>query len=174
MPSWRIEPLDTSLHDRKTFACGEPDLDRYLAETARRAGDRNTGSTFVAVDFNAPAGTTGKQQILGYSTTSMFAILREALPVELQRGLPDPIPVALLARLAVDQQFQKQGLGRYLLIDALRRIVAASAQVAAYAIIVDAMSQSAKAFYVKYGFAELTDEPMRLFMPTETARQLKQ
>jgi ribosomal protein S18 acetylase RimI-like enzyme len=116
---------------------------------------------------------TGKQQILGYSTTAMFAIARQTLPVELQRGLPDPVPVALLARLAVDQQFQNQGLGRYLLVDALRRIVTASAQVAAHAIVVDAMNAAAKAFYLKYEFIELTNDPMRLFLPLETARQLK-
>lgn len=172
MPSWRIEPLDASRHDRKTFTCGEPALDRYLAETARQAGDLNTGCTFVAVDFAAPSGMTGKQQILGYSTTAMFSINRQALPAERRRGLLDPVPVALLARLAVDQRCQNQGLGRCLLLDALRRIVAVSDQVAAHAIVVDAMNAAAKDFYLKYEFIELTDDPMRLYLLLDTARKL--
>ncbi len=73
-----------------------------------------------------------------------------------------------MGRLAVDLSMQGQGLGRYLLVDAMKRVQAAAASVGVYALLVDAKDDAAKNFYKKYGFLELRDEPMTLFLPVES------
>ncbi len=173
MPPWQIELLDTPRHDRKTFRCGEEDLDRYLAQIARQADKQNTGRTYVAIDLADQGDTAGRRQVAGYFTLAMTAIALEALPQAQRRSLPKQVPAALLARLAVDQRYQGQRLGEYLLINALHQLVAVADKVAAHVIVVDALNQKAKDFYLKYEFIELADDPMHLFLPMETARRLK-
>ena len=173
MPPWQIEALDKARHERRSFCCGVDELDRYLAQTARQAEQLDTGRTFVAVDFADQGDSDGKRQVAGYFTLAMASIDIESLPQAQRRALPNPVPAALLARLAVDQRHQRQGLGEHLLINALHRLVEAANTAAAYAVVVDAMNETAKAFYLEYKFIELTDDPMRLFLPMDTARQLK-
>jgi GNAT superfamily N-acetyltransferase len=173
VPPWQIEALDKAKHARKFFCCGVNELDRYLTQTARQAANRDTGRTYVAVDLADRSDTDGKRQVAGYFTLAMTSLALESLPQTQQAYLPNPVPAALLARLAVDQRHQGQGLGGYLLINALHRLVEVAEKVAAHAIVVDALNQKAKDFYLKYEFIELTDDPMHLFLPMETARQLK-
>jgi len=171
--SWCIELLSRQRHARGAFRCGKQPLDEYLQKTARKAQANDTGRTWVAVDQNAAPDAHGKRPVLGYYTVSMSSVGLTALPEERRRGLPrSQVPVALIGRLAVDQSAQGEGLGKLLLIDALRRIAAAAEQVAAHAIILDAIDDHARAFYARFGFLELTDDPMHLFLPMDTLRRV--
>ncbi len=114
---------------------------------------------FVCTDGNSDA-------ILGFYTLSALSIDLASLPDELSRKLPrHPIPCALIGRLAVDRSAHGRGLGSMLLADAVKRTVAAGETVAIHALVVDAANEHAKRFYKKFGFAPLTEAPMRLFLP---------
>lgn len=169
--AWRIEPLARRPHDRESFSCGKPALDAYLKQIARRAAEIDTGRTWVAVDLDEPPAAAGRRAVAGYYTVSMSSIEVSALP-SARRHLPGQVPAALIGRMAVDRRHQQRGLGRLLLVDALRRIAQASEHVAAHAIVVDAIDDDAKRFYRQYGFEELTDGPLHLFLPLTTARAL--
>ncbi len=83
-----------------------------------------------------------------------------------RRKLPKhPVPVARMGRLAVDKLTQGQGLGRFLLVDAMKKVQGAASAVGVFALLVEAKDDNAKRFYIKYGFTELVDEPMTLFLP---------
>ena len=104
--------------------------------------------------------------VLGFYTLSALSIDLTSLPDELSRKLPrHPMPCALIGRLAIERSAQGRGMGRLLLADAVRRVVAASETVAMHALIVDATNDDAKRFYEGFGFRPLTDNPMRLFLP---------
>jgi GNAT superfamily N-acetyltransferase len=167
--TWRIEPLDKQRHDRKRFDCGKSDLNDYLQKTARRAGDLDTGRTFVIVDAAVEAECA---PILGYYTLANCHVDLEALPDDRRRGLTAQVPATLIGRFAVDKTRQGEGLGRYLLVHALRKIEAASREVASHAVVVDALDEEAEGFYLRFGFENLLDGPRRLFLPMETIRQL--
>lgn len=169
--AWRIEQLDKRTHDRESFSCGKPELDDYLKQVARKAAEIHTGRTWVAIDPAKPADAPGKQVIAGYYTVSMSSIDVGVIPAA-RRSLPAQVPTALIGRLAVDERHQRQGLGGFLLLDALRRICQAAEHVAAHAIVVDAIDDDAKRFYERYGFLELTDNPLHLFLPLASARGL--
>lgn len=153
-----VEPL-SKRHDRATFSCGLPQLDRYLKRQAGQDIQRRIARVFVCTDDNSDA-------VLGFYTLSALSIELTSLPDELSRKLPrHSIPCALIGRLAVDRSTHGRGLGRMLLADAVKRTLAASETVAMHALIVDAANQEAKRFYEKFGFAPLTEAPMRLFLP---------
>lgn len=155
--SFVIEPLGRR-HDRAAFACGLLELDRYLAHQASQDIRRRITRVFVCTAGQANA-------VLGFYTLSALSIDLASLPDELSRKLPrHPVPCALIGRLAVDRSMHGRGLGRMLLADALKRTVAAGETVAMHALIVDAANEEAKRFYERFGFAPLTDDPMRLFL----------
>ena len=157
MPTLTFEPL-RSHHQRAEFDCGEESLNRYLRQYASQHQRKNIGRVYVVV---AP----GDDRVLGYYTLANGSVEFQSVPHA--KGLPKeyPIPVILLARLAVDRSMQGQGLGAMLLFDALRRAVAAAETSAAYAVIVDALHESAKAFYQRHHLEESLDNPLRLFLP---------
>lgn len=170
---WRIEPLEKRTHDRDSFTCGKPELDDYLKQIARRAAEVGTGRTWVAIDPATPPHTAGRRPVLGYYTVAMHSVDVGVLPENRRAGLPRAqVPAALLGRLAVDMRHQGRGLGGFLLIDALRRISDAAEHVAAHAVVLDAIDDDAKRFYERYGFLELTDNRLHLFLPMASVRQL--
>ncbi len=153
-----VEPLGRR-HDRAAFSCGLPELDRYLKRQAGQDIRRSIARVFVCTDGNSDT-------ILGFYTLSALSIDLASLPGELSRKLPrHPIPCALIGRLAVDRPAHGRGLGSMLLADAVKRTVAAGETVAMHALVVDAANEHAKRFYEKFGFAPLTEAPMRLFLP---------
>ena len=163
--TWTIEPLD-SAHAREAFSSGQPQLDGYIRDYAGQHARKGFGRTFVAV-------YPGEKRIAGYYTLAASAVAFEHAPAALQRKLPRyPIPVALIGKLAVDQSAQGQGLGEFLLIDALRRIVEVSEEMAVFAVEVHALNPAAETFYRKYGFQPFQDRPAHLFLPMATVRQL--
>ena len=82
------------------------------------------------------------------------------------------MPVILLARLAVDVNQQRQGVGEFLLLDVLRRAIIISEQTGLYAVVLDALNERTRKFYLRYGFTELVDDPFHLFIPIETILKL--
>ncbi|MBF6571161.1 MAG: GNAT family N-acetyltransferase [Candidatus Binataceae bacterium] len=147
-------------HDRSHFACGEPVLDEYLARFARQNHESGIAKTFVAVPGDKP------RQVLGYYSISAGAIDRDNLPTHAAKRFPSfPIPVARLARLAVDREFQGRGLGEDLLLDVLSRVRRASGDIGIVAVLLDAKHDKAKRFYARYEFESLPDRPLTLWLP---------
>ena len=161
-----IEPL-TSAHDRSTFACGQETLDRYLKTQAGQDLRRNVAVTFVLVE-------TGERLVLGYYTLSSYGIVTRDLPPELSRKLPryEQIPATLLGRLAIDSRRRGQHLGEFLLMNALERAYEQSTRIASYALVVDAIDEAARRFYLHYNFLPFPEHLNRLFLPMGTIAQL--
>lgn len=157
-----IEPLNKS-HGRQRFDCGEESLNVFLQNFARQNDEKGLGRTYVAV---RPEQT----EILGYYTVSSGSLSFENVPEKLPRY---PIPTAHLGRLAVDRTQKGKGLGSLLLIDALTKISLVSNELGIFAVEVYALNNSAKSFYLKYGFTELNDDPYHLYIPMKTVRQLR-
>jgi GNAT superfamily N-acetyltransferase len=162
-----VEPLGKQ-HDRAAFSCGNPSLDEYLKERARQDARRYVAAPFVLVP--GPGDTT----ILGYYTLSSFAIDLAELPADTARKLPSypNVPVTLLGRLAVDERHAGQGLGEFLLMDALHRSLTQSSQIAAVAVVVDATDSRAIRFYKHFNFVPFPERPGRLFLPMPTVAAL--
>ena len=113
------------------------------------------------------------RRIIGYYTLSAGTIELKDLPEDVARRLPryPMLPAVLIGRLAVDREFAGQGWGKVLLVDALRRSLAQSRQIAAMAVLVDAQDDAARAFYRRFGLQRLIDHPSRLFLPMKTIEQ---
>ena len=154
-------------HDRKRFNCGKPSLNEFLQRQARQNADRNVGVTHVIV------AAMGDTRILGYYTLVTRTVDSTILPdnKKLPRG---PIGVVLLGRLAVDKEFQGQGLGKHMLLRAIRQTEQAVREIGIYALVLDALDEEARAWYLglNFGFETLLDDPNHLFLPVGTIRQL--
>jgi len=144
-------------HDLAHFNCGEETLDSWLREQAWAS--RRTASTYVIAD--------PENRVAGYYCLSSGALMRRSMPgsARSRRGLPDPIPVILLGRLAIDQRYQGHGLGADLLQDAVIRAIDAAHQIAAYGLLVHALNESSLAFYQRWGFTPCRDHPLTLLLP---------
>jgi GNAT superfamily N-acetyltransferase len=159
-----IEQLNAG-HEREGFDCGEESLNRYLLQYASQHQKKNIGRVYVATARN-------DSRVLGYYTLANGSVTFKSVPRP--KGLPReyPIPVILLARLAIDMSMQGKGLGAALIYDALKRAAEVADISAAYAVSVDALNEQAKAFYRHYRFEESLDDPMRLFLPMRDIRAL--
>ena len=155
-------------HDRASFACGIDALDRYLHQQARQDAERKVAVTYVLLPADAPA------IIAGFYTLSATSIRLASLPPDTARKLPryPDVPATLIGRLAASTAHHGRGLGRHLLLDALRRSLDASAAIGSTAVIVDAKDANARAFYEHYGFIPFPDRSMRLFLPMKTIQAL--
>jgi len=161
MSEWRIERLERS-HDRHNFTCGKPSLDEFIRRLVSQYEKRNLGRTYVAL-------RSDDKRVLGYFTLASSAIAFEHLPESSARKLPrHPVPVILLARLAVDRSAQGEGLGEALLVDALHRCIDLANRLGIHAVEVDAIDDEARTFYQKYGFVPLLDSDLHLFLPVAT------
>ena len=158
---WIIEPLSKS-HDRDGFSCGMPQLDEFIRTRVSQYEERKLGRTFVAIAIDS-------RKVLGYYTLASGAVSFEHLPTNASRKLPKhPIPVILLARLAVDLSSCRQRLGEGLLLNTLQRSLDLSVELGVHAVEVDAIDDSAADFYRKYGFVPLLDNPLHFYMPMAT------
>jgi hypothetical protein len=116
MAEFRIEPFHRATHQRGEFDCGKQPLNEFLRTKVTQYDRRHLGRTFVAVRETVPS------VVAGYYTLAASSLALPDLPDEIATKLPrHPVPVVLLARLAVDRNAQRQGLGRILIVDALRR-----------------------------------------------------
>ena len=164
-PLLKVEPLGPH-HDRTSFSCGEPPLDRYIRRQASRDARRRVARVFVA--SGDPS-----ERIAGYYTLSAASFEKDNLPAELARRLPHyPVPAAVIGRLAVDLRSQGSGLGEALLLDAIRRVVRAADTIGVYAVAVDALRDRAGAFHERYGFVPFPSQPLRLYLPLRTFERL--
>ena len=141
-------------HLVKQFSSGSHALDAWLHNHARHAQSMRTAQTFVW--------HTGDQLVVAYFSLAAHLVVRADLPPRVGRGSPDAIPAVLLARLALDQSLRGQGFGGELLLDALSRAVQASEVAAARLVVVDAIDESAAAFYEHHGFIAVPGNRQRL------------
>ncbi len=153
-----IEPLKAQ--DRKDFDCGEDALNRYLRERATQDIKRRLNRVFVAIE-------EGKSQVIGYYTLAATTVEAEKLPPSHTKHLPKyPIPAALLGKLAVDKGWAKQGLGKLLLANAIRRVQVLEKEIGIHVLVVDPLTDDLIRFYTPFGFLHIPPE-RRLFLFTD-------
>jgi predicted GNAT family N-acyltransferase len=150
--------------NRAAFNSTNALLNRYFHEQVGQEIDKHVCTCFILTDE--------QETIKGYYTLSSHSIAKEFIPTDIHKKLKLPryqdLPVILLGRLAIDQNFSRQGLGELLLMDALHRVYEVSrTAVAAFAIIVDPIDENAEAFYAKYGFIKLPGTG-KMFLPMKT------
>ena len=160
-PRVLLERLDAH-HYVTTFNSGNEDLDTWLQRHALAAQRMDSARTFVA---------TRSGRVIGYFSLTMGSVLRADSPAKLVRGMPAyPVGMVLLARLAVDQSQHGKCVGAMLLAEALRKAVAAGEVAAARLIVVDAVDDSAAAFYHRYGFIGTPENPLRYYRRMKDVR----
>jgi GNAT superfamily N-acetyltransferase len=138
------EPLGDQ-HQLDGFDCGEESLNRWLRQRARH-NERQGGSRTLVV---CPEQSN---EVIAYFCLSAGAVVLAEVPGGLRRNMPDPLPVVVLGRLAVDRRHQGQGLGRALVADALSRSLQARRLIGARAVLVHAIDEQAAKFYRSLGF----------------------
>lgn len=163
---YAVETL-AARHDRASFSCGRPELDRHLRDQARQDARRGVTVPYVAAE-------PGRALVAGYFTLSAFGVALRDLPDEVAGRLPryPLVPATLLGRLAVDTRHQGHGLGELLLLEALSRSLAASSRIASAAVVVDAFDDSAHRFYRHFEFIPFRDDARRLFLPMRAIASL--
>jgi len=149
------EPLAAS-HRLDDFECGEAVLDDWLKRRALANQSSGASRTFVVADQDS--------RICGYYAMAAGAVSHPLATRGVRRNMPDPVPVMVLARLAVDRRAQGQHLGASLLQDAVNRAVAVSQNAGVRALLVHALHEKAKQFYEHYGFAPSPTHPMTLML----------
>lgn len=153
------QPL-AAKHRLEDFSCGESSLDEWLRRRALVNQTSGASRTFVLTD---EAG-----RVLAYYALAAGAVSHQESPGSIRRNMPDPVPVMVLARLAVDQRLQGQQIGGALLKDALRRAFAVAQNIGVRALLVHALNERARQFYSHYGFVPAPTNPGTLFLPLRT------
>jgi GNAT superfamily N-acetyltransferase len=158
------ERYDSALHDAAGFSCGNELLDRWLVRYAGQNQRRDAARTFVV--------TTAERVVYGYYTLLAGQLDHQAATSETSKGLSRrfPIPVAILARLAVDSDWHGRGIGAALLNDALVRVVHAAGEVGVRAVVVHAVDENAAGFYGRFGFSALSTAPQTLMVTLAALR----
>lgn len=152
-----VVPLDAS-HDLSQFSCGKPETDDWLRGYSLTNMGLGATRTYVTCE-------AGGSVVRGYHSLAASSIEFQKAPRKARKQLGRyPIPVVLLARLAVDQRFQGRGAGAALLIDALRRSYAAAQIIGARGVLVDALDDDARAFYERYDFEPSPTNPYQLLL----------
>jgi ribosomal protein S18 acetylase RimI-like enzyme len=168
---FRLAFLDASL-DRARFASDSEALNRYFHQQVTQDVRRRITACFVALE-TGDTHEGNQPRIAGYYTLASSSVLLQELPESTGKKLPryPSVPVVRMGRLAVATTFKGMGLGAALLADALSR--ASRAEIAAYALVVDAKDDQAAAFYRHHGFIGLPSKPMTLFLPLSTVKSLE-
>ncbi len=152
----RAPELLTKDHNIQAFDCGQSVLNDWLKKTALKNQSANASRTFVVCVGNT---------VVGYYALSSGSVERMQAPKSIARNMPDPIPVTVLGRLAIDQQHQGMKIGSGLLKDAMLRTLVVSGHIGVKAILVHAISDEAKQFYRQYEFKESPFNPTTLMLP---------
>lgn len=155
------EPL-AGHHDTTAFNCGVESLDRWLKQRALKNQATGASRTFVVCAGN---------RVIAYYALASSAVTVEMATGRLRRNMPDPIPVVVLGRLAVDQSLQGSGIGRALIRDACLRVMAAADAIGIRGLIIHALSPSAQAFYERVGFDPSPLDPMTLMATISDLRE---
>ena len=151
----------TNKHNFSGFNSGETSLDYWLKNRALKNQVSGASRCFVVCNSS---------RVIGYYCLSAGAISHERTPKKMRRNMPDPLPILLLGRLAVDRKYQNKGVGSALLRDALLRAVSVSADAGVFAILVHAISEDAKEYYTSRGFVQSPIQEMTLMMTLETVK----
>lgn len=154
------EPL-AEAHDCEDFRCGEASLDDWLKRRARANQVSGASRTYVVCQG---------LRVIGYYALASGSITMESAPGRFRRNMPNPIPVAILARLAVDRDWQGRGIGRALFRDAAQRVAQAADAIGIRGIVVHAISEEAKNFYLTLGFDASPHEPGTLMVTLSDVR----
>lgn len=155
------QPL-AAAHLLNAFECGEAALDEWLKRCAMTNQLSGASRTFVVADHEG--------RVYGYYAMAAGAVIHQMATSSVRRNMPDPIPVMVLARLAVDHRAQGIKLGASLLQDAVNRAVVVSQNTGVRALLVHALNERAKAFYEHYGFQESPQHPMTLMLRLTTVK----
>jgi GNAT superfamily N-acetyltransferase len=155
----RPSPL-SGTHDCTRFDSGSPQLDSWLRERALRNQDAGASRTYVACEG---------ARVVAFYSLAYGAVTHSEAPGRIRRNMPDPIPVMVLGRLAVDREFQGRGLGKALLQDAILRTLQAAEIAGIRAILVHAKDENAQRFYERFGFLASPANPRTLALPLRDA-----
>jgi GNAT superfamily N-acetyltransferase len=150
-------------HDLEQFNSGTPPLDDWLKRRARQNEAGGASRTYVIAE---------DRRVVGYYSLAAGSVLHTEATGRVRRNMPDPVPAALLGRLAIDQAWQGRGLGSALLRDAVLRVVGAAETIGVRALLVHAISDEAKAFYEHWGFRASAIDPMTLMITIEEAQKM--
>jgi len=151
-------------HDLSRFECGEPALDDWLRRRAGQNEASGASRTYVVC--------VGLK-VVAYYALAVGAVAHASAPGRVRRNMPAPVPVMIIGRLAVDQEFHGHGLGQGLLRDAVLRTLQAADIAGIRAILVHAISSDAQRFYEKHGFVRSPIDPMMLMITlADVAREL--
>lgn len=156
------EPI-TKQHDLSAFNCGEEVLDVWLRKRAISNHEQGASKTYV---------TCEKKRVIGFYSLATGVVSLDKAAGSIKRNMPDPIPMMLLGRLAVDQSYQGKGIGRALLRDAILRTLQAAEIVGIRGIFVHAISDEAKRFYESSGFHPSHIQPQMLMISLHEATPL--
>ena len=162
----KIEPLSRK-HIRSSFCCGKVSLDNYIRQQASQDFKRRVATVFVLID-------DPETNILAYYTLSSYTVNIAVLDAALAKRLPryPQLPATLLGKLGVDIRQKGKRFGELMLVDALKKSLDVTAQVASVAVIAEALDQEAVSFYTKYGFQQFRQEPMKLYLPMKSVESL--
>lgn len=149
--------LNKAIHDHNSFDCGEPELNNFIKAHAAKHMQAGISRTMVLPSVQPLLNQ--KYAINAFYTVAPSAISRETLPTNLAKKLPKyPIPVFLLAQLAVHKESHGQGLRKISLVSALKHLWQVNQYMKAYAVVVDCLTDNAQTFYARYGFEVLCEQ----------------
>jgi GNAT superfamily N-acetyltransferase len=152
-----VQPLNDG-HDRKGFDCGDADLNRWFHQVAKQHKEKGVSSTFVVV--SEAVGT----EVLGFYAINLAEAINADLPASINKRLPEKVPVFRLGRLATAKRHQGKRIGEFMLFDAIDRVTRISTEVGGVGLVVNA-KPTAVSFYQQYGFEQMSDHHLNLFLP---------
>jgi predicted N-acetyltransferase YhbS len=153
-------------HETDEFACGDAELDEWLQQYALL--NQRTGSARTFITTTAAR----SPHVLGYYALSAATIARASAPGRISHGMPEPVPVVLLGRLAVHISEQGEGVGGHLLKDAVKRTLVIAEQIGVRALLTHAANDRAASFYARYGFVPSPTDPLHMLLLLKDARKL--
>ena len=159
-----IQPLN-KFHDREQFDCGVEVLNQFLRSTARQHIQKGISRTFVLSDRDSPS-------IIGFFTLTICEVRSEKLPASIAKKYPSQVPGVKLARLAVAREWQRQGIGEILMVEAMQRALLVADTAGGIGLFVDAKDEAAQSYYARYGFITLADNPLEMFLSLSLLRML--
>lgn len=156
------EPLNAG-HNLTTFDSGEPSLDDWLRKRALPNEQGGASRTYVI---------TAGGRVIGFYCLASGSVAKQAATGRIRRNMPDPIPVMIIGRLAIDRAFQQRGLGKALLRDGVLRTLQAAAIAGMRAIVLHAISEGARLFYVHCGFSASPLDPLTMMIGVAEAERI--
>lgn len=153
----KIEVLQAH-HQKKSFNCGQDDLNKFIKQYASQHQKSGTSKTYVAID--------GDTRVIGFYCLSSTSIGFDVVDAALTKRLPRyPLPCVVVGRFAVDQTVQRQGIGKVLLAHALKQVSKVAQIIGVNFVVIHAKDQKAMEFYQRFGFISLTTNPLTLLYP---------